>query len=122
MLYLRAKDSGQSPAEMWLGRQKVEQQPYLAYSLNRLITDWGRFVSNKLAEYDDKGKPLHKIEDLLKINPQPPTQRQIAASPIANGYASKRKKPNPLTDEQVAAAWRDQISEYQSSDITIVKA
>lgn len=72
-------------------------------------------MDNKLAEYDKDGKPKHDLRRLLQLDsqprPQPVASQGESNRAVAAGYASKRKKPNPLTDEQVAAAWRKQIDD-----------
>jgi len=73
-LYLTAKDSHRSPAESFLGPDRIRRQPWLAYSLDRFITAWGRYLENKLQEYEDDGQqqrsPRYSLSELLCIEAQ----------------------------------------------------
>lgn len=41
---------------------------WLAYQFDEAVFQYGRWVENKLAEVDSKGKPKYSIEDVLNNN------------------------------------------------------
>jgi len=43
------------------------EHPLLAWCFDDAVGSWGRSIQNKLMERDKKGKPVHKIENLLGI-------------------------------------------------------
>lgn len=73
-MYLTTKDSRRSPAESFLGPDRIRRQPWLAYSLDRFITSWGRYVENKLQEYEEDEqhhrRPRYSLNELLCIEEQ----------------------------------------------------
>ena len=39
---------------------------WVNFTFNRAVREYGNWVTGKLNERDKKGKPVHKLEDLLK--------------------------------------------------------
>ena len=69
-----AKEFGQQPWD-------ILTTSWEAWAVNSAILIEGRMIEAKLHETDDKGKPLHQLEDLLKepTEWEPGEDRQAAS-------------------------------------------
>lgn len=113
MLHLRAKNC--RPCELFFSADTIASQSYAAYSFDRLVTDWGRYVENKLNERDKENKPIHELADLLHLD-------EIGRP--SGPHKSKRKKQAGRSEAEVAAAWQRQINDLKAemgSALTIVQ-
>lgn len=77
-LYKRMKATSQPPSEFLriaaldaavTGIEDDWTGWWAGWQLDNAVDTFGTYVENKLMETDDKGKPLHKIEDFL-IDPE----------------------------------------------------
>jgi len=76
------------------GRRPSELVPidvaddWTAYQFDSAVLTFGRWVENRLAERDKKGKPKHRIQDLLR-EPDKPGQ-DAGAKPVRQSVGAKQ--------------------------------
>lgn len=58
---------------------------WLAYQFDEAVFRYGRWVENKLAEVDKKGKPKYTIDDVINNNARPPSLFALMANFGADG-------------------------------------
>lgn len=97
-LYCQAKATNRPPSDILNIRQiDIELSGmesewsgwWTAYQIDNAVTYFGAYIENKLAEMDDKGKPINKLEDFVEDDPDKLIRRSLEEARAAFASVSR---------------------------------